>query len=148
MTASECSNLLNLSLPVVAKNSNLRNCLNAQLSELDHTASSLVRSGRWSDMLYSSCGTSAHRNSSKFAAMAAAMTLLSGCAIAVPVRPPGTSYQDSRDGDFYCRADPKCSHSSPERRIAYRRSQSGDGDQADDPPDFILNGFEKEGTMR
>jgi hypothetical protein len=43
---------------------------------------------------------------------AAAMILLSGCAMAMPLRPLATSSQDSRDRDFYCRADPKCSHKS------------------------------------
>jgi len=97
-------------------------------------------------MLRSETGTSANR-STTLAATAAAMTLLSGCAIAVPLRPLASS-QDSRDRDFYCRVDPKCSHKSAEGRIAYRRPQPVDGRQIHDPPDFILNGGEQEGTLR
>jgi hypothetical protein len=92
--------------------------------------------------------TFANRNTTKLAAAAAAMTMLSGCAMAVPLRPLATSSQDSRDREFYCRADPKCSHKSAERRIAYRRSQPIDGGQIYDPPHFILNGGEQEGTLR
>jgi hypothetical protein len=99
-------------------------------------------------MLHSVPGTSANRNITKLAAAVAAMTVLAGCATAVPLRPSATSSQDSRDRDFYCRADPKCSHRSAERRIAYRRSQPVDGGQIHDPPDFILNGGEQEGTLR
>ena len=92
--------------------------------------------------------TFANRNTTKLATAAAAMTLLSACAMAVHLRPLATSSQDSRDREFYCRADPKCSHRSAERRIAYRRSQPIDGGQVHDPPDFILNGGEQEGTLR
>lgn len=63
-------------------------------------------------MLHSVPGTSANRNITKLAAAAAAMTVLAGCAMAVPLRPSAASSQDSRDRDFYCRADPKCSHKS------------------------------------
>ena len=99
-------------------------------------------------MLHSVPGTSANRNITKLAAAAAAMTVLAGCAMAVPLRPSATSSQDSRDRDFYCRADPKFSHRSAERRIASRRSQPVDGGQIHDPPDFILKGGEQEGTLR
>jgi hypothetical protein len=57
-------------------------------------------------MLHSVPGTSANRNITKLAAAAAAMTVLAGCAMAVPLRPSATSSHDSRDSDFYCRADP------------------------------------------
>jgi hypothetical protein len=97
-------------------------------------------------MLHSVPGTSANRNITKLAAAAAAMTVLAGCAMAVPLHPSATSSQDSRD--FYCRADPKCSHRSAERRIAYRRSHLVDGSQIHNPPDFILKGGEQEGTLR
>ena len=63
-------------------------------------------------MLHPEPGRSANRNTTKLAVAAAAMTLLSGCAMAMPLRPLATSSQDSRDRDFYCRADPKCSHKS------------------------------------
>jgi hypothetical protein len=91
---------------------------------------------------------SANRDTAKLAAAAAAMTVLAGCAMAVPLHPSATSFQDSRDRDFYCRADPKCSHRGAERWIAYQRSQPVDGGQIHDPPDFILNGGEQEGTLR
>jgi hypothetical protein len=97
--------------------------------------------------MVSETGTSANRKTTKLAATAAAMALLSGCAIAVPLRPLGSS-RDSRDSGFYCRADPKCSHKSAEGRIAYRRPQPVGGDQIHDPPDFILNGGEQEGMLR
>jgi hypothetical protein len=99
-------------------------------------------------VLHSVPGTSANRNIRKLATAAAAMTVLAGCAMAVPLRPLAVSSQDSRDVDFYCRADPKCSHRSAERRMAYRRSQPVDGGQIHDPPDFILNGGEQEGALR
>jgi hypothetical protein len=98
-------------------------------------------------MLHSETGTSANRNTTKLAAMAAAMTLLSGCAIAVPLRPLASS-RDSRDKDFYCRIDPKCSHKSAEGRIAFQRPQPVDGGQIHAPPDFIVNGGEQEITPR
>jgi hypothetical protein len=99
-------------------------------------------------MLHPEPGSSANRNTTKLAAEAAAMTLLSGCAMAVPLRPLAISSQDSRDRDFYCRADPKCSHRSEEPRIAYRPSHSVEGGQIHDPPDFILNGDEQVSTLR
>jgi hypothetical protein len=99
-------------------------------------------------MLHSVPGKSANRNITKLAAAAAAMTVLAGCAMAVPLHPSATSFQDRRDKDFYCRADPKCSHRSAERRIAYRPSQPVEDGQIHDPPDFILNGGEQEGTLR
>jgi len=83
-------------------------------------------------MLHSVPGMSANRNITKLAAAAAAMTVLAGCAMAVPLRPSAASSQDSRDRDFYCRADPKCSHRSAERRIASRRPQLVDGGQIHD----------------
>ena len=89
-------------------------------------------------MLHPERGRSANRNTTKLAVAAAAMTLLSGCAMAMPLRPLATSSQDSRDRDFYCRADPKCSHRGAARRIAYQRSQPVDGGQIHDPPDFNL----------
>jgi hypothetical protein len=76
------------------------------------------------------------------------MSVLAGCAMAVPLRPLATSSHDGRDSDFYCRTDPKCSHGGAERRIAYRRSQLVVGGQIHDPPDFILNAGEQEDTLR
>jgi hypothetical protein len=99
-------------------------------------------------MLHSVPGTSANRNITKLAAAVAAVTVLAGCAIAVLLRPLGTSSQDNRDREFYCRADPRCSDKSAGRRIAYQRSQPVDGGQIHDPPDFILNRGEQESTLR
>jgi hypothetical protein len=59
-------------------------------------------------MLHSESETSAHRNIMKFAAAAAAMAVLAGCAVAVPLPPLVTSSQNSRDRDFACRAGSKC----------------------------------------
>ena len=99
-------------------------------------------------MLHPETGRCRNRNTTKLAVAAAVMTLLSGGAMAVPMRPLATSSQDSRDRDFYCRADPKCSHRSAEPRIAYRPSHSVEGGQIHDPPDFILNGDEQVSTLR
>ncbi len=83
----------------------------------------------------------------KVAAAVGAMTVLAACAIAVPLRPLGTSSQDNRDREFYCRADPRCSHKSAGRRIAYQPLQPVNGGQIHDPPDFILNGGEQGDTL-
>ena len=48
-------------------------------------------------MLHPEPRRSANQNTTKLAAAAAAMTLLSGCAMAMPLRPLATSSQDSRD---------------------------------------------------
>ena len=74
----------------------------------------------------------------KFAAAAAAMAVLAGCAVAVPLRPLATSFQNSRDGDFACRAGTKCPNGITDHRVACRRSQPiGGGKIDDDPPNFI-----------
>jgi hypothetical protein len=84
----------------------------------------------------------------KFAAAAAAMAVLVGCAIAVPLPPLATSFQDRRDGDFACKAGSKCPTGTTNHRVAYRRSQSvGGGKIDDDPPDFILNRGDQDGML-
>jgi hypothetical protein len=89
-------------------------------------------------MLNSEAETSAHRNIMKFAAAAAAMAVLAGCAVAVPLRPLVASSQNSHERDFACRDGPKCLNGITDHRVAYRRSQPvGDGKIDDDPPDFI-----------
>jgi hypothetical protein len=89
-------------------------------------------------MLYSESETSAHRNIMKFAAAAAAMAVLASCAVAVPLPPLATSFQDSRAGHFACKAGSKCPNEITNHRVAYRRSQPvGNGKFNDDPPDFI-----------
>jgi hypothetical protein len=80
---------------------------------------------------------SASCNIMKFAAAAAAMALLGGCAVAVPLRPLAISSQGSRDRDFACAADSKCPRN---HRVASRRSQPVASDKLEvDPPDFILH---------
>jgi hypothetical protein len=73
----------------------------------------------------------------KYVAVAAAMAMLTGCVVAVPLRPLGTSFH-TRDRDFACRAGSKCPNGPADHRVAYRRSQPvGGGKLDDDPPDFI-----------
>jgi len=87
------------------------------------------------------------QNIRKFVAAAAAMAALAGCAIAVPLPPLATSFQESRGGHFACKAGSKCPNETPNHRVAYRRSQpAGHGKIDDDPPDFILNGGNQDGT--
>jgi hypothetical protein len=89
-------------------------------------------------MLHSDSETAAHRNIMKFAVAAAAMAVLVGCAVSVPLRPLATSSQNSHERDFACRAGPKCLNGITDNRVAYRRSQPvGGGKIDDDPPDFI-----------
>jgi hypothetical protein len=90
---------------------------------------------------------SGNRSIMKFAAAAAAMVALAGCAIAVPLPPLATSFQESRDGHFACKAGSKCSNETTNHRVAYRHSQPvGGGQIDDDPPDFILNRGDQDGT--
>jgi hypothetical protein len=97
-------------------------------------------------MLYSEPETSANRNIWKFAAAAAAMAVLAGCAVAVQLPPLATSFQDSRDRDFACAHGSKCPNRITNHRVAYRRSQPVGGGKIDeDPPDFILNSRDPEG---
>src|SRR5271165_4387142 len=87
------------------------------------------------------------QNIRKFVAAAAAMAALAGCAIAVPLPPLATSFQESRDGHFACKAGSKCPNETTNHRVAYRRSQPvGCGKIDDDPPDFILNRGDQDGT--
>ena len=79
----------------------------------------------------------------KFAAGTAAMALLAGCAVAVPLRPLTTFSQDSRD--VACTGNSKCRNGN---QVAYRRSQPvGVGKIDDDPPNFILNNGDQDGTQ-
>jgi hypothetical protein len=86
------------------------------------------------------------QNIMKFVAAAAAVAALAGCAIAVPLPPLATSFQESRDGHFACNAGSKCPNETTNHRVAYHRSQPvGHGKIADDPPDFILSGGDLDG---
>ena len=92
-------------------------------------------------MLHSPHEVFANWNTLKFAAVAAGVFLLSGCAVAVPLRPVATASQDGRDRNFACTANSKCSSAITSHQRNSRRSQLvGGGHIADDPPDFILNG--------
>ena len=87
---------------------------------------------------------SANWNTLKLAAAAAGISVLAGCAVAVPLRPLTTASQDGRDRNFACTANPKCSKAITSDQRTSRRSQPvGGGNVADDPPDFILNGEER-----
>jgi hypothetical protein len=84
---------------------------------------------------------SANWNTLKLAAAAAAVAVLAGCAVAVPLRPLTTASQDSRDRDFACTANSKCTKAIMSNRRTSRSSQPvAGGNIVDDPPDFILNG--------
>src|SRR5271166_4160223 len=91
-------------------------------------------------MLNSEPQASGNRDIMKFAAAAAAMAVLVGCAVAVPSPPLATSFQDSRDGDLACKVGSKCPNGTTTHWGTYRRLQPVGGCKVDDdPPDFILN---------
>ena len=82
-------------------------------------------------------------NTLKLAAAAAGLSVLAGCAVAVPLRPLATASQDGRDRGFACTTNSTCPNSITSHRRTSRRSQPvGGGNIADDPPDFILNSEE------
>jgi hypothetical protein len=86
---------------------------------------------------------SGNRNIMKFAAVTAAMALLAGCAVAVPL-PPLTTFSQYRRHLAACTGSSKCRSGN---QVAYRRSQPvGGGKIDDDPPEFILNGGDQDGT--
>ena len=84
---------------------------------------------------------SADRAILKLGAAAAAIAVLAGCAIAVPLRPLATASQDSRDRNPACTANSKCPHAiTAPRRNSHGTQLFRGGNIDDDPPDFILNG--------
>ena len=88
-------------------------------------------------MLYSESEISAKRGI-KLAVAAAAMVVLAGCAVTMPLRPLTTSSQNGRASDFACRTGAKCSDRATDHRVSYHRPQLvGGGKIDDDPPDFI-----------
>jgi hypothetical protein len=94
-------------------------------------------------MLHSQHEASANWNTLKLVAAAAGISVLAGCAVAVPLRPLATTSQDGRDRDFACTTNSKCPNSIASHQRTSRRSQPvGGGSIADDPPDFILNSEE------
>jgi hypothetical protein len=93
--------------------------------------------GGGDQMLHSRSKISANR-SIKLAVAAAAMALLAGCAVTMPLRPLATFSQCGRALDFACRTGAKCSNGTTDHRVSYRRSQLIGGSKIDDdPPDFI-----------
>ena len=70
----------------------------------------------------------------RFAALAAVISTLAGCAIAVPLRPLPTS----PDG-LACTASSRCPNATTSRPVAHRPSQPVQGANDRDPPDFIAN---------
>ena len=89
-------------------------------------------------MLISDLEAPGSRSIMKFAAAAAAMVILAGCAVTMPFPPLATS---SRDSHFACKAGYKCSNETKNARVANRPSKTiDDGKVVDNPPDFLLNG--------
>jgi hypothetical protein len=92
-------------------------------------------------MLHSRHEASANWNTLKLAAAAAAMAVLAGCAVAVPLRPLASASQDSRDRNFACTTNSKCPHAiTGPKRNSHGTQLFRGGNIDDDPPDFILNG--------
>jgi len=74
----------------------------------------------------------------KFAAAAAAMIMLAGCAVTMPFPPLARSSPDSH---FACNAGSKCTNETKNPRVTTRRSTPiARVKIEDDPPDFIVNG--------
>jgi hypothetical protein len=74
-------------------------------------------------------------SATKFVAIAAAMALLAGCAVTVPLReiaPTGHILTDTTDGNLTCTAafDPECSDGSADDGIVYRRTPTAGGGNA------------------
>jgi len=86
----------------------------------------------------------------KFAAAAAAMTMLAGCAVTMPFPTIATPTPDWQSTDkqlinFMMLGLPGASRSDP--RVANRRSKPIDDVRIDDdPPDFIVNGGNQVGA--
>jgi hypothetical protein len=84
----------------------------------------------------------------KLAAVSAALAMLGGCAIVVPLRPLAMSSQAGHN-NASCTVDPKCPNASTDRRIAHRQSPPVRGKIEDDPPDFIVNSAaDQDGRLR
>jgi hypothetical protein len=91
-------------------------------------------------MLHSRHEASAKWNTLKLAAAAAGISVLAGCAVAVPLRPAATASQDGPARDPACTVNSNCPKAITNHQRTSRRSQPvGGGNIADDPPDFILN---------
>jgi hypothetical protein len=120
--------------------------VNPQLRDRSHAAKNAAGTGG-ADMLHSQSDSSVTWNTLKFAATATAMAILAGCVVAVPLRPLTTASQHSHDRDVACTVNSNCPNAiKSHRRISRHLQPSGDGNIADDPPDFILNS--EEGVLR
>ena len=92
-------------------------------------------------MLHSRHDASANWSTFKLAAAAAGISVLAGCAVAMPLRPLATASQDGRRHDFACTPSSKCPNANTSHQRTSHRSQPvGGGHIAHDPPDFIVNG--------
>ena len=92
-------------------------------------------------MLHSRHDASANWSTFKLAAAAAGISVLAGCAVAMPLRPLATASQDGRDRNFACTANSKCPYAiTGPRRNSHGTQLFRGGNIDDDPPDFILNG--------
>jgi hypothetical protein len=85
-------------------------------------------------MLHSEAEVYANWKIMKFAGAAAAMALLAGCAVAMPLRSLATYSQSASNGDFACAANPRCPNGSTDHRVTYRYSQPVSGKFDVDPP--------------
>ena len=89
-------------------------------------------------MLHSRHDASANWSTFKLAAAAAGISVLAGCAVAMPLRPLATA---SQDGRHHCTPSSKCPNANTShQRTSHRSRPVGGGHIADDPPDFIVNG--------
>ena len=89
--------------------------------------------------------TSADWKTVKIAVVLAAAAMLASCAIAVPLAPVATTFQDSGASHLACKAGSDCPQGSSRR--ADRRSQTvSRAKMAEDPPDFIRNAVVQDST--
>ena len=119
---------------------------NPQLSHRNHTEEQNASESLGDDMIRVRSEAYANWNILKLIVGAALLAALSGCAIAVPLRPLTMASQDR--GDFGCVAGRKCRNATTGHRHTSRPSQVvvGGNVAEDDPPDFILNS--PEGMLR
>ena len=89
-------------------------------------------------MLHSRHDASANWSTFKLAVAVAGISVLAGCAVAMPLRPLATA---SQDGRHHCTPSSKCPNANmSHQRTSHRSQPVGGGHIADDPPDFIVNG--------
>lgn len=84
-------------------------------------------------------------NALKFVAIAAAMALLAGCAVTVPLReivPSGYVLTDTSDADLNCTAttfEPECFDGSADDGVAYRHAPTAGGGKINPHDDTETN---------